>query len=309
MHSDRARSLAVAGLALLAITLAAAVLSGAVEAGPLQDFGLGNSDTTGDPGDDSPSGGLFPGSGSSDGAFGLLCITHPLFVYGIPVFVLGVAGLLIHRFGGWAGSRLSAAFGLLVGIPYALLTACQDGRFGLEPTSGLGEVWDQAGSVVPSPAVDQLLIVLLVAGAGIGVAVALYYVASQYTGEEDGRRFPLPLAPRPPNPTSDLAGVADAAGKAADRIESEAEVDNEVYRAWREMTEYLDVDAPASSTPGEFAEAAIAEGLDPDRVAALTDVFERVRYGDAEPERYEEDAVSALRAIEEDAATTDENQA
>lgn len=306
MQSDRARSLAVAGLALLALTLAAAILSGAVEAGPLQDFGLGNTDPSSDPGDDSPSGGLFPGRGASEGAFGLLCITHPLFVYGIPLFILGVMGLLIYRFGSWAGSRLSAAFGLLVGIPYALLTACEDGRFGLEPTAGLGEVWDRAGSVVPSPPFDQLLVVLLVAGTGVAIGVALYYLARQYSGDGDSSRFPVPLTPDPPNPTSELAGVADAAGLAADRIESEAEVDNEVYRAWREMTEYLDVDAPRSSTPGEFAEAAIAEGLDPERVAALTDVFERVRYGDADPELYADDAIAALRSIEEDAASAEE---
>lgn len=307
MQRDRARSLAVAGLALLAITLAAAILSGAVEAGPLQDFGLGNSEPASDPGSDAPSGGLFPGSGSNDGAFGLLCITHPLFVYGIPLFVLGVAALLISRFGSWAGSRLSAAFGLLVGIPYALLTACQEGRFGVDPRSGIGEVWNRAGSVVPSPSLGELLVVLLVASAGIALAAAIYYLASRSGSAGESSGFPIPLAPEPPNPTSDLAGVADAAGKAAERIESEAPVDNEVYRAWREMTEYLDVDAPESSTPGEFADAAIAEGLDPDRVASLTDVFQRVRYGDAEPELYEADAVSALRSIEEDATAAEEN--
>lgn len=77
-------------------------------------------------------------------------------------------------------------------------------------------------------------------------------------------------------------GVGDAAGRAADRLlaDTDAAVTNEVYRAWREMTRVLDVSRPASSTPQEFAAAAIDAGLDPADVETLTDLFERVRYGD-----------------------------
>jgi len=74
--------------------------------------------------------------------------------------------------------------------------------------------------------------------------------------------------------------LAAAAGRAADRLEAHnADVDNEVYRAWWEMTSMLDVADPDSATPGEFADAAVAAGMGEDDVAELTRLFEEVRYG------------------------------
>ena len=65
------------------------------------------------------------------------------------------------------------------------------------------------------------------------------------------------------------------------------------------MTTHLPVDNPASSTPAEFADAAVAAGMDREDVAELTRLFEAVRYGDEPitPER-EDRAVAALRNIE-----------
>lgn len=102
-----------------------------------------------------------------------------------------------------------------------------------------------------------------------------------------------------PDAESDVSAVAAAAGRAADRIDDDAELDNAVYRAWREMTTHLPVDNPASSTPAEFADAAVAAGMDREDVAELTRLFEAVRYGDEPitPER-EDRAVAALRNIE-----------
>ncbi|MXV62770.1 DUF4129 domain-containing protein [Natronorubrum sp. JWXQ-INN-674] len=95
------------------------------------------------------------------------------------------------------------------------------------------------------------------------------------------------------------AVVGTAAGNAADRIEDTADVENAVYRAWREMTRPLEVDRPESSTPREFARAATDAGMDRDHVGELTQLFEDVRYGDASttPER-EARAVAVLRRIE-----------
>lgn len=103
----------------------------------------------------------------------------------------------------------------------------------------------------------------------------------------------------------DLSGektveLADAAGRAADRIDAaDADLENEVYRAWFEMTRLLDVDRPETSTPGEFADAATAAGLRDDHVRSLTDLFESVRYGSTEstPE-VEARAVEILERIE-----------
>ncbi|MFD1647182.1 DUF4129 domain-containing protein [Haloarchaeobius litoreus] len=101
--------------------------------------------------------------------------------------------------------------------------------------------------------------------------------------------------------------VAATAGTAADRLATgDRPVDNVVYRAWREMTAALDVGEPAATTPGEFAAAAVDAGLGPDAVAELTDVFETVRYGEADPASYADRARRALERIEQ---TTDVDDA
>lgn len=100
-------------------------------------------------------------------------------------------------------------------------------------------------------------------------------------------------------PEPDVAAVGRAAGRAADRIEADVDVENAVFRAWREMTGGLDVANPDSSTPAEFAAAAVDAGMDREDVAELTGLFEAVRYGglDADADR-ERRAVAALRNIE-----------
>lgn len=108
------------------------------------------------------------------------------------------------------------------------------------------------------------------------------------------------------DPEPDVSGdtpaeLADAAGRAADRIGTAdgADLENEVYRAWFEMTQLLDVERPETSTPGEFADAATAAGLRDEHVRSLTDLFESVRYGSTEttPE-VERRAVETLQRIE-----------
>ncbi|MCU4801363.1 DUF4129 domain-containing protein [Halobacteria archaeon HArc-gm2] len=96
------------------------------------------------------------------------------------------------------------------------------------------------------------------------------------------------------------AAVGRAAGRAAERIETGDDLDNEVYRAWREMTSPLDVSRPESTTAGEFEAAAVDAGMDPDDVRELTDLFEGVRYGGRDPEPADEErAVALLRRIED----------
>lgn len=103
-------------------------------------------------------------------------------------------------------------------------------------------------------------------------------------------------------PTDDVAveQVGEAAGRAADRLDAaDVDVDNEVYRAWREMTDHLDIRRPQSSTPGEFAAAAVDAGLDRGDVTELTRLFEEVRYGDRDPTERADRAVAILRRIED----------
>lgn len=97
---------------------------------------------------------------------------------------------------------------------------------------------------------------------------------------------------------SELERIGDVAGEIADRFERREHTENLVFTAWREMTALVDVSNPETSTPGEFAEAAIATGLAPDDVEALTRLFEDVRYGDRMTPADEERAISVLRRIE-----------
>lgn len=94
-------------------------------------------------------------------------------------------------------------------------------------------------------------------------------------------------------------GIAEAAGEAADELAGPTDSENGVYRAWVRMTEVLDVDHPETSTPREFADAALAAGLNPDDVAELTELFETVRYGPTDvTDEHERRAREALRRIE-----------
>ncbi len=105
--------------------------------------------------------------------------------------------------------------------------------------------------------------------------------------------------------SADATAVGTAAGRAADRIDESTDLDNEIYRAWREMTRPLDVDRPDSSTPREFARAAVDAGLTREHVDELTRLFEDVRYGSTEstPE-LEDRAVAILRRIEREYGDT-----
>jgi hypothetical protein len=93
--------------------------------------------------------------------------------------------------------------------------------------------------------------------------------------------------------------VISAAGDAADEITQVSDSENAVYRAWARMAEPLDVEHPEASTPGEFADAALAAGLDTEDVDELTELFEQVRYGTTPiTEEHEQRAKATLRRIE-----------
>lgn len=102
------------------------------------------------------------------------------------------------------------------------------------------------------------------------------------------------------------ADLGAAAGRAADRIEASEGYENDVYRAWAEMTDLLDLQNPEVATPGDFAAEAVEAGLAPTDVRDLTRLFEAVRYGDRPAnDSRERRAVSLLRRIEDRYAETD----
>jgi hypothetical protein len=150
----------------------------------------------------------------------------------------------------------------------------------------------------PSVTPTSILAVLLFVAIAGSVGLLIYS-----TGDDEDE-----LADEEPEipPAERQAAVGAVAREAADRLEADADVENEVYRAWREMTTHLRVDHPKASTPAEFAAAAVEAGMDRADVTELTQVFEEVRYGGEEAtEDREQRAIRALRNIEETYADLD----
>ncbi|OIB59282.1 DUF4129 domain-containing protein [Natrialba sp. SSL1] len=172
-------------------------------------------------------------------------------------------------------------------LPDEMIPGDQNGE-PAAPGSGDGERTDL---VPPNALVAVLAIITAIFVAGVFL--------TRGTGEDRDPGEEPPVAEDSQQQTADALAVGSAAGRAADRIGDTDDVDNEIYRAWREMTQPLDVDRPESSTPGEFATAATDAGLNRQHVDELTRLFEDVRYGTTEttPE-LESRAVSILREIE-----------
>lgn len=179
----------------------------------------------------------------------------------------------------------------LLALVFWLASHLDLGTAGL-PGWGTSPLADPAtGSDDSAARSPSVVLLLIVGGVLLGAVVVLLRGGSlailDSTSNED-------------EPSEDAAAVGRAARRAADRIETTADVENEIYRAWLEMTELLDVARPESSTPGEFARAAVEAGMVPDHVGELTRLFEDVRYGGDEPtEPMERRALAILRRIEE----------
>lgn len=311
MTSLNRRPLFIALLAILAIGVAAATLNSAVVsegagsgvfggAGDASDQGLGQNDGQG--------GNPFS-IGFGEGLTGIPFLTLPCFPILNDPRVIALAAILsivalyalYRQLGTLAPIGFFFAFFPIVVLVHSILTACggqdfsgssETGAAGNSTFSiGLSEaVGGGSGSGALPPVSTALLVIL---GIALVVAIGLLFRSSG----DDVEPEPEPVEPE--TDAESMVAIGEAAGRAADRIEADAEADNEVYRAWREMTGYLDLSNPESTTPTEFAEAAIGIGMDPDDVNELTALFEEVRYGtaDATADR-EEQAVAALRRIE-----------
>lgn len=217
--------------------------------------------------------------------------------YGGIIYFTAFVGVLygIKRRYSLGAAMLGAyAMGPVVFSGYFLTTDCSSlGSGGGEDNPIVNAFGEAASQSVVSPEVSPLLVAGVFGVAIVAVAVVLLRASGDQTvttleeEADEGREKP------------DVADLAAAAGKAADRLEEHnLDVDNEVYRAWWEMTSLLNVPEPETYTPGEFAEAAVEVGMDEDDVADLTELFEEVRYGRRDPESREERAVAVFRSIE-----------
>ncbi|QLG63868.1 DUF4129 domain-containing protein [Halorarum salinum] len=297
----------LAVLAVLALGVAAATIDSATTSNA-GGFGVGSTEDEAGIGERDAGEIEFGGNASAGGielSFStcVAFLTRPLVRLGL----LAVVGLFFYAMYRTTGSKLLS--GIFVGaasfpfaVVYVVLTVCNpaplDPRFGASgaPTNetGLGAGAGDAGTNAAGEALSTptALVGLLLVLALLG-CVALLFVSTGDDEEEPADEEPdLP-------PPDRRAALGAAAGAAADRLEADSDLENEVYRAWSEMTGRLDVENPAAATPAEFAAAAVEAGMDRGDVTELTAVFEEVRYGGAEPtpER-EARAVDALRHIE-----------
>ncbi|UIP00465.1 DUF4129 domain-containing protein [Halobaculum sp. CBA1158] len=305
------RTVATAVLALLAVLAlgaAAATLDSATTtaSGGFGSGGASDQSGVGD-GEDGPvdlGGDSATGSASLQLSVCVQFLTEPIVQAVLLLGVVAFMGGMYRTTGSWVLSGLFVVSALFpFGVLYLALVSC--GASPAEAALGFGESVAANASVLPDGAGSAgsnadgeavsaptfaVGLLLLVAIAG---SVLLLFVS---TGDDDDEL--AESAPDPPAPER-RAEVGRAAGAAADRLEGDADLENEVYRAWREMTGALAVDSPRSTTPAEFADAAVDAGMDRRDVAALTEAFEAVRYGGepATPER-EREAVDALRRIE-----------
>ena len=310
MKREALSAVVLALLAVVALGVAAATLDTAVTVDG-GGFGAGGGADGLGPTEDTTE------AGPSETAGGRPVLSVPPVCYEFlrdpPALILFAVGLLIvgtlayHDSGSpFAGAVIAGTVGFPVAVVGYLLSVCRppdatfeaalgvagDGERFLPVGGGGGTGLGGGSGTVSTP---ELLFVAVVV---IALLVStLLLVTSVGDDEEDGTAG----GDEPDDPDTadpDLAEVARTAGEAADRIES-ATADNEVYDAWRRMTTVLDVERPASSTPAEFAAAAVEAGVDEEPVDQLTDVFERVRYGGADPtDDRERLAVEALRRIE-----------
>jgi hypothetical protein len=307
------RALIIALLCVLAVSLAAATLANPQDTagtggGPGGGTGgdAGTADEQGNEGEDGADIDDNPLAGKEPIQLGGACIPFllsPAFA-GFLLVAYGLIGFLAYRTRGLVPAVLVLfVITVLVVTPsWLLFTDCgsqtendQDGTLLPELPSGPSQGGEATGgsgdeTLFSPPRVLAVLFVL---------AIVLGLVAFRATGDSD----PVDTSPieEPVSETDDeaLGAVGAVAGDAADRILEDADVENEVYRAWREMTDHLDVRNPETSTPSEFADVARDAGMDDAHVDELTDLFRDVRYGGADvtPER-EQQAVDALRAIE-----------
>jgi hypothetical protein len=320
MDRDALHTVAIALLLLAVISVAAATIqtttsqrdSGGVSSGaggPVVGSADGNR-SQGSMGDGMRGGGLPENKSASEGENRVDGICIPFFIKpkGILTLLLAVVGIwyALKKYKEPFFANV-VTFIIVITGAHALVfvTDCVDGRFNMrvdtssaiETGGGAAERIANSMHVFNDTTVHPAILVLggvLVVVLGVALLLTRGDVDEGLveTVETDGDEGP--------DRHDSLEAIGRVAGQAADRIDGAGAFENEVYRAWAEMTAELDVDRPDSSTPGEFATEAVEAGMAPEDVDRLTDLFEKVRYGGRDPTAdREQRAIETLRRIED----------
>lgn len=270
----------LAALAVVAIAAVAATLPDAAETGAAGEGSFGGGG----------GGGLVPTPAPPESD----AVATPVDPLAFAAVILAAAAALLYllsrrRDGLRAVAGVVAFVGVMV-LAFWLVSSIDLPGVGLPGSGGpvIGQPAGESGGDTTTAPPSVLLVVL---GLVLVGALALVIRAGRVPDrDDDGDAADANAA---------AADVGKAASRAADRIEASADPENEIYRAWREMTRLLDVSNPRSATPGEFAAAGIDAGMERGHVEELTRLFEDVRYGGDDPsEPMERRAVAVLRRIE-----------
>jgi len=299
LRRESAMVILIAVGCILAISVASATLTSTAE--NTGGTGLWEPSDTGDPTqtDQDNTGGNGTGNGTGGDTESAItvdyCVQFLDGTLGILTLAAGFFALLylVYRRYNTSAAFLSSfaiAPPLLAGY-FTLTGGCFDGGGGPSnnstPTPGPPDPPVGPDSI---PAIGPEVLIGLFAVVVVGAVFLLY----RATGDQV-----VEVQPEDEDEDPEFSDFAAAAGRAADRIEeANADVDNAVYRAWREMTVLLDVPNPSASTPGEFADSAVEFGLAEDDVNELTRLFNEVRYGEKSPSEREDQAVAIFRRFE-----------
>lgn len=271
--------------------------------------GLGGAAATFETGGFTTDGAGEPATSTGDGGSAPTVVAY-VYTFVVLAILLAMLGIAVGIFFEGTSVRGMAAIGAGFALVAVVFLATVDVQSALEGASGASDGVDPvriaesllgedaggrpAGGATGDGGIDAVSPVVVLAALGgvvlAGLVGAAYF--SRGTPEE-------PAVDATDSADDATATVGEAAGRAAERVGGQVDLSNAVYRAWRDMTDALDVSDPATTTPAEFADRAVAAGLDEDHVDDLTELFREVRYGSAPvtPER-ERRAAETLRRIE-----------
>nr|WP_317176183.1 DUF4129 domain-containing protein [Halovivax sp. KZCA124] len=168
-----------------------------------------------------------------------------------------------------------------------------------EPNSTTPDSIDGRGDGQNLLSLIPILFLILLSLIGVLVAIVGYRTLVR-SAHSEATTTTTSLATETESLDTPLEDVATVAGTTADRIQRTDSFENEIYRAWKEMIQTLSVSNPQTKTSGEFADAAIRAGMDEQDVSELTQLFDRVRYGNWEPTAEDEQhAIDVLKRIED----------
>lgn len=284
------RNAGLALLGILAVTLTAATLPNAVRREPSGDGGSGGPGSGDGSGLPTPE----PPEGSPGQTIEIPFLTELLMLATVVLALVVLWYLFVHRRQVFKAVIAIAVIVVAAVLVFHLLpfdpSTDPPQPPAPQPNNGSGGGGGSSGTA-DSPSFPSIAIVILLLVLFVGSVVAV---------RRRTREPPDSSSDESDDSTADVAAVGRAAGRAADRIEDSTGFDNEVYRAWREMTALLDLSKPETNTPREFEAAAVEAGMERADVRELTELFENVRYGGYEPGPSDEErAVELLRRIED----------